>query len=29
MDQCGNVKNYILLIEQIYNMSAQHRKIIY
>lgn len=29
MDQCGNAKNYILLIEQIYNMSAQQRKIIY
>nr|WP_299385558.1 ParB/RepB/Spo0J family partition protein [Allomuricauda sp.] len=29
MDQCTSYKTYIMLIEQIYNMSAQHRKIIY
>ncbi len=29
MDQCTSYKTYIMNIEQIYNMSAQHRKIIY
>lgn len=29
MDQCTSYKTYIMLIEQIYNMRAQHRKIIY